>query len=105
MSFSPLGWMRILGLANLIRLVRHIPSFLKLFFRLVKDPRVALRAKLILLGVLTYIIFPIDLLPDLLLGLGQLDDLVVLLLGLKLFIRLCPKDVVREHVRVIAAGR
>jgi uncharacterized membrane protein YkvA (DUF1232 family) len=96
---------RVLGLANLVRLVGHAPSFFKLFFRLVKDPRVAFRPKLVLLGALSYLILPPDLLPDLLLGLGQLDDLMVLLLGLKFFIRLCPKEVVREHVQMIAEGR
>jgi hypothetical protein len=31
--------------------------------------------------------------------------LVVIFLGLKFFLRLCPKEVVQEHVRSIAAGR
>jgi uncharacterized membrane protein YkvA (DUF1232 family) len=44
-------------------------------------------------------------LPDFLVGLGQVDDLLVLFLGLKLFLRLCPKAVVQEHVRAIAAAK
>jgi len=71
----------------------------------VKDSRVGLRPKLVLAGVLAYLVLPTDLVPDFLPVLGQVDDLVVIFLGLKLFIRLCPKEVVQEHVRSIAAGR
>jgi uncharacterized membrane protein YkvA (DUF1232 family) len=49
--------------------------------------------------------FAVDLLPDFLPALGQLDDLVVLLLGFKLFLRLCPPDVVQQLVKAIAGGR
>jgi uncharacterized membrane protein YkvA (DUF1232 family) len=71
----------------------------------VKDSRVGLRPKLVLAGILAYLILPTDLIPDFLPVLGQVDDLVVIFLGLKLFIRLCPKEVVQEHVRSIASGR
>jgi uncharacterized membrane protein YkvA (DUF1232 family) len=71
--------------------------------RLVNDSRVPAGAKLLLVGVLTYLILPTDLVPDFFPGLGQLDDLAVILGGLKLFLRLCPPEVVQEHVRAIAA--
>ena len=44
-------------------------------------------------------------LVDLHLGLGQVDDLLVVFLGCRLFLRLCPKEVVQEHVQAIAEGR
>jgi uncharacterized membrane protein YkvA (DUF1232 family) len=66
---------------------------------------VSLAPKLIPLGILGYLILPVDLLPDVFQGLGRLDDLVVLLLGLRLFLRLCPPEVVQEHVKAIATGR
>jgi uncharacterized membrane protein YkvA (DUF1232 family) len=53
--------------------------------------------KIIPAVVLLYLIFPLDLIPDLALGLGQLDDLAVILVGLKLFHDLSPSAVVREH--------
>jgi uncharacterized membrane protein YkvA (DUF1232 family) len=99
------GLLRSLGPRRFIVFISHLPSFVKLFSRLVKDSRVDLRPKLVLAGVLAYLILPTDLIPDFLPVLGQVDDLVVIFLGLKLFIRLCPKDVVQEHVRSIAAGR
>jgi len=105
MRLSSLTLLRNLGLRRVVQLVTHLPSFVKLFSRLAKDSRVALGPKLLLAGILTYLIFPIDLLPDFLVGLGQVDDLLVLFLGLKLFLRLCPKAVVQEHVRAIAAAK
>jgi uncharacterized membrane protein YkvA (DUF1232 family) len=81
-----------------------LPNFLKLFSRLVSDPRVALGPKMVPLGVLAYLILPADLMPDVLPGFGQIDDLAVILLGLRLFLRLCPPEVVQQHVRAIAAG-
>jgi uncharacterized membrane protein YkvA (DUF1232 family) len=52
---------------------------------------------------LGYVLVPVDLVPDVALGLGQLDDVAVVLLGLKLFIELSPPDVVRDHLRALGA--
>jgi len=72
---------------------------LRLGWELMWDPGVPLWTKLIpLIGIL-YIISPIDFIPDPILGLGQLDDLGVLLLGLRTFMHFIPDDVVRQHVR------
>ena len=105
MRLSSLTLLRNLGLRRVVQLVTHLPSFVRLFSRLAKDSRVGLGPKLLLAGILAYLIFPIDLLPDFLVGLGQVDDLLVLFLGLKLFLRLCPKAVVQEHVCAIAAAK
>jgi uncharacterized membrane protein YkvA (DUF1232 family) len=59
----------------------------------------------VLMGILAYLVIPTDLVPDFLFGVGQLDDLVVILGGLKLFLRLCPAAVVQEHLEALAAGR
>ena len=105
MRLSSPTLLRNLGLRRVMQLIAHLPRFVKLFSRLAKDSRVALGPKLLLAGILAYLIFPADLLPDFLVGLGQVDDLLVLFLGLKLFLRLCPKAVVQEHVRAIAAAK
>lgn len=105
MRFGNLGLLWRLGPRRIAYLFYHLKSFLKLFRRLMQDGRVPIWPKLLLVLVLAYIFAPVDLLPDFLVGLGQLDDLLVLFLGLKGFIRLCPPEVVREHVQTIAAGR
>jgi uncharacterized membrane protein YkvA (DUF1232 family) len=70
----------------------------QLAWHLLIDRRVGLLLKLIIPGLLLgYMIFPVDLLPDFIPVLGQLDDLAILALGIKLFIELSPKDIVREY--------
>ena len=100
-----MGIIRQRGWRGFFQLLTHLPSFAKLFSRLIKDPRVSASSKLIVAGIFTYVILPADLLPDFLLGVGQLDDLAVILGGLKLFLRLCPPEVVQEHLKAISAGR
>ena len=75
----------------------------RLAWRLFWDQRVPLWTKLIPPAVMAYVISPIDIIPDVALGLGQLDDIAVLLLGLKLFIELAPPEVVREHLLALGA--
>lgn len=71
----------------------------RLVWRLLRDPDVSAWLKTIPLATLLYLLFPIDFIPDLALGLGQLDDIAIILLGLKLFIELSPQEVVRHHLR------
>ena len=75
----------------------------RLVLRLLKDGRVPVWPKLIIPGVIAYIISPIDLLADPILGLGQIDDVAVLLIGLKMFVELCPADIVREHLDALSS--
>jgi uncharacterized membrane protein YkvA (DUF1232 family) len=75
----------------------------RLAWRLLWDSRVPFWTKLIPPAVLIYLISPADFLPDVALGLGQLDDLAILLIGTKLFIELAPTDVVREHLAALGA--
>jgi uncharacterized membrane protein YkvA (DUF1232 family) len=71
----------------------------RLAWRLYKDGRVPGWVKLIPVAGLLYLLSPIDLLPDLMLpGLGEVDDVVMLLLALKVFVDLSPSGVVREHL-------
>jgi uncharacterized membrane protein YkvA (DUF1232 family) len=105
MTINPTGVIKSLGWGRFFQLLVHLPSFLKLFSRLVKDPRVNLAPKLVVLGVLAYVVLPTDLVPDFIPGLGYADDVAVLVAGLRLFLRLCPPEIVQEHVKSIAAGK
>lgn len=66
-------------------------------WRLLFDRRVSGSAKLVPLLVILYILSPIDLVPDVLLPFGVVDDLSAFLLGLQMFIRSAPREVVAEH--------
>ena len=68
----------------------------RLAWRLLLDGRVSVLPKIIPLLTTLYILSPIDLVPDLALGFGQLDDLAVFLIGLRLFIDMCPPELVAE---------
>lgn len=89
----------------LLRFVWHLPNLAKLYLRLFRDRRVPLLVKAIPVLAIAYAISPFDLLPDWAVPfLGNMDDIVIVLLALRLFVPLCPPDVVREHVRRIDRG-
>jgi len=75
-----------------------------LFWRLWTDKRVPLSAKLLLPGMALYLVIPFDLIPDFIPVLGYLDDLLVIVLGLWLFLRLAPRPVFDEHLRRLMQG-
>ncbi len=105
MRLNPTWLFMRLGVGGVLRAFLHLPNFFRLFLRLIRDPRVSLVSKMLPLGIAVYVLWPADLLPDFLVVLGQIDDLFIILLGLRLFLRLCPKEVVQEHVRLIARAR
>ena len=74
----------------------------QLVWRLLADPRVPVLPKLIIPLVVVYVVSPIDLIPDPIPILGQMDDLAVIFFGIRFFIELCPPDIVMEHRRAIA---
>jgi uncharacterized membrane protein YkvA (DUF1232 family) len=77
----------------------------RLVWRLLHDGRIPGWVKLIPFAGLVYLLSPIDLVPDLMLpGLGQLDDLAVILLSLKLFVDLCPPGIVKEYLDELAGA-
>jgi uncharacterized membrane protein YkvA (DUF1232 family) len=75
----------------------------RLILRLLGDRRVPIWPKLIIPATIAYILWPIDLLMDPMLGLGQLDDVAVFLIGFKLFVELCPTDIVRQHLEQMSS--
>ncbi|MEW6298551.1 MAG: DUF1232 domain-containing protein [Thermodesulfobacteriota bacterium] len=86
-----------------LRLLWHLPNFAKLYWRLFTDRRVPLHAKAVLLAGVLYVLSPVDLIPFLLFPvLGAVDDLTIFLLAARVFISLCPPDVVQEQVKKIS---
>ena len=70
---------------------------LKLTYRLFLDNRVPFWTKIIPVLSVLYLVSPIDVIPDFLIAIGQLDDFFVLTMGFQLFERFAPADVVEEH--------
>jgi len=71
---------------------------------LMLDRRVPLRLKLLLPAALIYLISPIDLVPDIVPLLTHIDDVIVIVLALAMFLSLAPREVVLEHMRRARGG-
>jgi uncharacterized membrane protein YkvA (DUF1232 family) len=67
-------------------LAGFIPDCLVLVSRLARDSRISRPRRALLFLVLAYLALPIDLVPDFLPGIGQLDDAVLLGLALRLVV-------------------
>jgi uncharacterized membrane protein YkvA (DUF1232 family) len=77
-------------------LAGFIPDCAVLVGRLARDRRISRARRAALFIVLGYLAIPIDLVPDFLPGIGQLDDAVVLGLALRLVVRGGGTDMVRQ---------
>lgn len=84
-------------------ILAEIIKNIKLIWRLLNDSRVPSWIKMIIPATLLYLLFPVDIIPDLAPGLGQLDDIAIVLLGLKLFVEMCPEEIVRQHLDELAS--
>jgi uncharacterized membrane protein YkvA (DUF1232 family) len=73
-----------------------------LTWRLIRDPRVSLLSKAIPVLAVAYVLSPFDIIPDFLIGLGQLDDLGIIIGAMRLFESVTPEYIVLEHREEIA---
>ena len=73
------------------------PRLVKLIWRLARDPRVPARSKATLFLLGGYLVSPVDLIPDALPGIGQLDDLVLVAFALDQILNRVPENIVKEH--------
>ena len=84
------------------QLIRDLPQQLELAYCLVRDPRVPLGPKVGVVGVLGLVVAPVIDLPEEVPLVGELDVLALTLLSLRVFIALCPAELVAEQERLIA---
>ncbi len=77
-------------------LAGFIPDCLVLVSRLARDGRISRPRRAFLFLVLGYLALPIDLVPDFLPGIGQLDDAVLLGLALRLVVHGGGTEIVRQ---------
>ncbi len=76
-----------------------VPNLVRLFTGLLRDGRVPLRAKLVLLLASLWLASPIDLIPEFIPIAGPLDDAIVAALALRFALRTTDVSVIREHWR------
>ena len=89
---------------GLRELVRVVPDILRLIRDLLADGAVPIGARLALLGLLAWLISPIDLIPEFIPVLGPLDDVVVAVLVLRYVRRRLGEDELRRRWRGSDAG-
>jgi uncharacterized membrane protein YkvA (DUF1232 family) len=92
-------WLRVRTYLSLLRAIPYLPRAVWLCWRLLRDRRVPLYLKSMVIGALLYALSPLDLMPDILLPvIGYVDDITLLVLAGYYFIRWSPPEVVAEHL-------
>jgi uncharacterized membrane protein YkvA (DUF1232 family) len=77
--------------------VREIPNFLRLLYGLLTDSRVSNIDKLVVAGAIAYILMPIDLIPDFIPFIGEVDDVFLMILAIQRLISNAGRAVVLDH--------
>ncbi|MCC6614645.1 MAG: DUF1232 domain-containing protein [Anaerolineae bacterium] len=85
-------------------MIKGLIHQVRLTYRLLRDPRVPFWAKVIPFLPLVYLLSPIDFVPDFIPVLGQLDDLTLLIAGMRLFEAMIPDYIAQEHRMAIEGG-
>jgi len=84
------------------KLVWHLPKLIRLVGRLLRDSRVPIFGKIVFALSIVYLFSPIDLIPDFILPIiGYMDDLAIVLAGLRFLLRQTPTNVLEEHLAQI----
>lgn len=95
-------WPRMATYVSLLRRIPRLPKSVRLCWRLWRDRRVPLYLKGMVIGALLYALSPIDLMPDALVPvIGYVDDLTLLVLAGRYFMRWSPPEVVAEHLAAL----
>jgi uncharacterized membrane protein YkvA (DUF1232 family) len=74
-----------------------LPNVVKLLARLMRDPRVPVRRKVFAASVMVYVVSPIDIIPDIIPGLGKFDDILLAALAVDHLIGGAGDDVIADH--------
>ena len=94
-----LKWLAFLPLAS------RAPSYTRLIWELVRDERTPASRKALLAGALGYLVVGRDIIPDDIPVLGGLDDLVVVVLAVDVFLDGIPAEVLYEKLDLLGIDR
>src|ERR1044071_9403017 len=85
--------------SRMTNLLLVIPNLLFLSARLMVDPRVPAKERLLVAGAIVYAFIPFDFIPDMIPFVGQVDDAYLIALTLLRLMSVTEPNVVREHWR------
>jgi uncharacterized membrane protein YkvA (DUF1232 family) len=77
--------------------ISEIPNFLRLLYGLITDGRVNAVDKLVVAGAIAYILLPVDVIPDFVPFLGEVDDVFLLILAIQRLISNAGRTVVQAY--------
>jgi uncharacterized membrane protein YkvA (DUF1232 family) len=77
-------------------LAGFVPDCVVLLTRLLRDPRVPRRSKVLVAALLPYLALPFDLIPDFIPVVGQLDDAILVALVLRRVVLRTDPELLRE---------
>ena len=72
-------------------------SSIRLIWKLLTDSRVPFWIRIALPLALIYVISPIDILPDFIPVVGRVDDIIAIIAGIMILLKLAPKKVVNQY--------
>ena len=84
---------------TLLDTMRQIPAYLRLLGGLLVDRRVSTLDKALVAGAIAYVVSPIDLIPDFIPFLGEVDDVFIMMLALQRLVANAGHDVLLAHWR------
>lgn len=85
--------------SRMANLLLFIPNMLVLCGRLMVDPRVPAKERLLVAGAIVYAIVPLDFLPDVVPFVGQIDDAYLIAMSLLRLMTVTDANVVRQYWR------
>jgi uncharacterized membrane protein YkvA (DUF1232 family) len=77
--------------------MKQLPAYVRLLGGLLTDRRVATVDKLLVAGAMAYILMPVDLIPDFIPFIGEVDDVFVLVLALQRLVSNAGRTVLHAH--------
>jgi uncharacterized membrane protein YkvA (DUF1232 family) len=82
---------------TVIYYMKQLPAYMRLLGGLLMDRRVSAVDKLLVAGAMAYIAMPVDLIPDFIPFLGEVDDVFLLVLALQRLIANSGRNVLMAH--------
>ncbi len=77
--------------------ISELPNFLRLLYGLITDARVNAVDKLVVAGAIAYILMPVDIIPDFIPFIGEVDDVFLLILALQRLIGNAGRSVLHDY--------
>ena len=82
--------------SKLKRFLKLVPAVMKLFYGLMRHPKVPAWLKVAAVAGIVYFFSPLDIVPDFITGVGFVDDVIVTFLIMQMFIANVKPEVLRE---------